>query len=508
MPSHESSVNYANLINDLAEMYPFDVCEVIITELVANSLDAHATQIAVSYDSKSKVLHLRDNGQGMTAEQFDEYHDFAAGLKSRGSGIGFAGLGAKISFSVADRVVTQTRSATFHGGSNWHLDGKKLVWEDLVQLDLDEQGTQVDVWFRRDTAVPYSTSEDLVRLLRRHFWPLTDPTFLDLYSRLKHYSSDFHFVVNGVRLAPQQTEQTLSLTNGRRFVPKREDKRYGLGLLGLTDREYAVSPDVCGVLICTRGKVIKAEMFNQFPGVLSPRVFGVVEVPDLAAFLTTSKTDFLRKGRNKEFEALYDPIRQEFRNWLSSLGVEAPEVADTDEARKLERELKRMLPDLPELHDFFGFRQKRDIPVPDEQGGISANSQEGAEKTFPTGSGHSDRNPGPVMAGDDPGQALVENPAGQQRATPISRTAKQGPKIAFAPAPEKQDLGWVDGNRIVINSKHPCYERARPDAKARHLHCILAIASAVSRFVGAGDEKPDMFFVDRMLAAWGKGGRS
>jgi hypothetical protein len=46
MGSHESSVNYQNLVRDLAEMYPFEIAEVIIVELIANSLDAHATQLS------------------------------------------------------------------------------------------------------------------------------------------------------------------------------------------------------------------------------------------------------------------------------------------------------------------------------------------------------------------------------------------------------------------------------------------------------------------------------
>ena len=48
MATHESSVNYKNLINDLAEMYSFEVAEVVVVELVANSLDAGATRIAMN----------------------------------------------------------------------------------------------------------------------------------------------------------------------------------------------------------------------------------------------------------------------------------------------------------------------------------------------------------------------------------------------------------------------------------------------------------------------------
>lgn len=118
-------------------MYPQDVSEVVVIELIANALDAGATQIGVNFDKDKNVLEIQDNGNGMTREQFAEYHDFAAGLKTRGSGIGFAGVGAKISFNIAHRVVTKTISKSFAGGSGAALSlllqekVKKIIINDL-----------------------------------------------------------------------------------------------------------------------------------------------------------------------------------------------------------------------------------------------------------------------------------------------------------------------------------------------------------------------------------------
>ena len=147
MSTHASSVNFRKLIKDLAEMYNFPIAEVVLTELIANSLDAKANVIKVYYDSKNYKLTVEDFGQGMTESQFKEYHDFAADLKKRGTGIGFAGLGAKISFNIASKVITQTLSEKFKGGSNWFLKSKKeLIWEDLSTLEsLNHKGTKVEV---------------------------------------------------------------------------------------------------------------------------------------------------------------------------------------------------------------------------------------------------------------------------------------------------------------------------------------------------------------------------
>jgi len=505
MAVHESSVNFDNLIRDLAEMYPFDVSEVIVVELIANSLDAGATLIAIDFDLRENRLVVQDNGDGMTTEQFADYHDFAAGLKVRGAGIGFAGLGAKVSFNIADRVITETRSSSFEGGSDWYLKSKKkLVWEEIEPTHLQGQGTRVQVQFRAPAKPMYQSTEDLVALLRRHYLPLMDQRFLELYQQMGHYSSELRFAVNGEVVRPSGVVDELSLDRVREFFPKRRGKLFGYGILGVAGSEYPIAPDVCGVLICTYGKIIKAELFSQFPGSLGPRLFGIVEVPDLVKFLTTHKTDFIRKGKQKEFERLYDPIRQEFREWLKDIGVEPTEVEGTDEATKLERELKKLVDEVPELADFFGFRSKKRVPAPDSDGEMPAITHEGVDLTFPVGEGTKGQGPGVVDLGDDPGEALLEKEQGDKRAKPISRTARRGPKIAFAEAPDRMDLAWVEGSNVVINSAHPAYVRNRGNSKARRLHSLFAIASAVQRFLAAEGETPDLMFVDRMMQAWGK----
>lgn len=505
MSIHESSVNYQNLIRDLAEMYPFEVAEVVFAELVANSLDAKPTHVSIDFDPHTKVLVVTDNGNGMSASDFDQYHDFAAGLKTRGSGIGFAGVGAKVSFNIATRVITETRSGSFSGGSNWYLQSKrKLVWEDIQPTHLRKQGTRVQIEFRPDAVLPYSSTDDLVRLLRRHYLPLLDTEFLTLYERLGYYSDDLRFIVNGRVVEPRDLAVDFALEEVRRFVPKKASKRIGYGILGLAPSEYPIEADLCGVLLCTHGKIIKADFFNQFPSTLGPRILGLVEIPGLIDFLTTAKTDFIRRKRLREFEGLYDPVRQEFKLWLTELGVEPHEIAGTDEGTKLEREIKKILDDVPALADLFGFRTRKTILQASGSGTITADMQEGVEFTFPTGEGEAGEGPGPVDVGGQPGEALVEDQEhGTQKAAPISRIGRRGPKITFAEAPDRVDLAWVDGNNVVINSGHPSYAKVRSDAAARRLHSLFAIASAVQRFLTSEGDTQALMFTDKMMAAWG-----
>jgi len=506
MATHESSVNYQNLICDLAEMYPFEVPEVIFVELIANSLDAKSTSISIDFDAKSKLLTIVDNGRGMNASEFDQYHDFAAGLKTRGTGIGFAGVGAKISFNIADRVITETRSESYFCGSNWFLKSKnELLWEDIEPSHLFGHGTRVQVAFRADAAIPYSSSEDMVKLLRRHYLPLLDVDFLDLYDRLGYYSRDLRFIVNGQVVSPGKTAEYFNLDKVRAFFPTRVGKKIGYGIFGLAPSEYPLAPDLCGVLICTRGKVIKTDLFNQFPGSLGARILGLVEVPGLVTFLTTSKTDFIRRLKHREFENLYDPVRQEFRSWLSELGVEPPTASDTDEARTVERELKKILNDIPELADFFGFRAQKKVFSPSASGETPATTHEGVETTFPIGSGEAGEGHAPLDIGDQPGAALVEDKEHPTTiATPISRVAPRGPKIGIDNQPDRLDLAWVEGSTIVINSGHPSYLKSHSNITAGKIHSLFAVANAIQRFLASGADTADLMFTDRLMASWGR----
>jgi hypothetical protein len=427
MATHESSVNYRNLIQDLADLYPFAVAEVVFVELVANSLDAKPTRILIDVDPHTKSLTITDNGKGMTASDFEQYHDFAAGRKTRGTGIGFAGVGAKVSFNIATRVITETRNKTFVGDSNWYLTSKnKLMWEDIQPVHLNEHGTRVKVMLTPSATLPYSSTEDLLKLLKRHYLPLLDTRYLDLYKQLDCYPSDLRFVVNGQAINPGKLTEDFALEKVRKFYPQKAGKRIGYGVLGLAPSEYPLGANLRGVLLSTLGKVSKADLFNQFPSSFGPRILGLVEIPGFVNFLTTAKTGFVRRGKHREFESLYNPVRQEFKAWLGELGIQATEVTGTDEARRLEKELKRILDDVPKLGEFCGFRMRKAILQLDSSGTTNASPQEGIEETSPVGEGETGEGPGLVDVGDQPGQALVEDKkAGTEPAKPISRVGRR-----------------------------------------------------------------------------------
>jgi Histidine kinase-, DNA gyrase B-, and HSP90-like ATPase len=89
----ETRVDLLHLLEDLRDAYPGAAEETIITEVVANSLDSEATVITLTTDPIARTLTIVDDGTGMRRRELARYHDIAASAKTRGAGIGFAGVG-------------------------------------------------------------------------------------------------------------------------------------------------------------------------------------------------------------------------------------------------------------------------------------------------------------------------------------------------------------------------------------------------------------------------------
>ena len=110
----ETRVDLLHLLEDLADAYPGAVEETVVTEIVANSLDSGATTIAVTTDAAAATLTVVDDGSGMRRADLRRFHDVAASGKTRGEGIGFAGVGIKLGLLVSEEVLTESRRGKDH----------------------------------------------------------------------------------------------------------------------------------------------------------------------------------------------------------------------------------------------------------------------------------------------------------------------------------------------------------------------------------------------------------
>lgn len=61
---------------------------------------------------------------GETRAELRRYHDLAASTKTRGKGIGFAGVGIKLGLLACDEVLTETRRGKSHVATSWQLTSR------------------------------------------------------------------------------------------------------------------------------------------------------------------------------------------------------------------------------------------------------------------------------------------------------------------------------------------------------------------------------------------------
>ena len=182
----QTRVDLLHLLEDLRDAYPGDLEETILTEVVANSLDSGASRLSVLTDPAERTVVVADNGSGMGRRELSRYHDIASSTKTRGEGIGFAGVGIKLGLLVAEEVLTETRKGDTHVATRWHLASRnRAPWKWVPPPDwVAQQGTAVGLRLKNPLS-PLLDPGYIEAALRRHFEPLFDHSFDEILS--DHY---------------------------------------------------------------------------------------------------------------------------------------------------------------------------------------------------------------------------------------------------------------------------------------------------------------------------------
>ena len=537
----ETRVDLQHLLEDLRDAYTGALEETILTEIVANALDSGAARIKLQPSPTDATLTVVDDGRGMQRRDLAKYHDVAASTKSRGEGIGFAGVGIKLGLLVSAEVVTETRRGATHVATRWHLASRyRAPWKWIPPPGLTgPRGTAVRLALTNPLS-PLLDAGYLEEAIRRHFEPLLDPAFDDLLRR--HYTQGVAFDVDGQVLAhvptPVRERVIIPIRVGRKRLPSAIatlDRRDAPSSGGVDDRE--------GIAVSTFGKIIKSgwDWLGVTPATTS-RVSGLVEAPDLAGCLTLSKNDFIRTGpRGATYLAYRKAIQEVVSRQLAAWG-------DTRDAEvrprtvRLERDLERVLEDLaddfPLLRSLVNQRaggQKR-LPLPgrgreevpgslfanvpasvdvaggpveggpsvemEETSGEETQGRESIGPSTPAGE-HEPRVEPPsdsiVPSADSPIE--VPTAVGTFATVPgRRRLARYGLLLQFESRPDDSELGRLVDSIIWINEAHPAYARATA-SRSTGYHIALTVALALAPLaVGASDEHS---FITQFLAHWG-----
>ena len=529
----ETRVDLHHLIEDLRDAYPGPVEETILTEILANSLDSGAAAAILSTDPTQATLTVADDGSGMARRDLARFHDIAASTKTRGEGIGFAGVGIKLSLLVCEEVVTETRRGKSHVATSWRLASKhKAPWKWIPPPGLvtGERGTAVRLRLKNPLS-PLLDSGFLEGALQRHFEPLLDAVFDEILAA--HYGAGVRFIVDGRALALRTRDShraPLAIRLGR----KRKPAAVGY----LVRAEVPLSEDQRGVAVSTLGKVIKRgwDWLGLSPGA-PDRVTGLLEAPGLAEALTLNKADFIRSGpRGMTYLAYRKAIQEAVTAQLGEWGEarEPAEEARRRRTRPFERDLQNVLgelaDDFPLLASLVERRaggQKR-LPMGGREGGLEAVLSGTAAATAeaegsvgdvgePSGSDAGTTEAGPAVSGTlpadepplsesedrrdspTPSEALSSGPALGPRGA--RRPARYGLAMAFESRPEDPGLGRLVESTVWVNEAHPAYRRAIV-SRSEGYHLALTVSMALAPLAV---EPPKVHeFVTAFLARWGE----
>lgn len=503
----ETKVNLKHLLENIRDSYAIPLEEVIVVELIANALDSGASTISFSIDEPNNTFSIVDNGKGMRREVIADYHNIAATTKIRGKGIGFAGVGAKLSLLIANAVITETKGG--YGSrcaTEWYLKSDASApWKFIPSSGKvpTPRGTAVSIVLPNNRFSLLS-KEFLIETIYNHFYSLFHPQIFQ--SILKHvYRKGIEFYVNN---------QKISFSHKTNFKPEvfqikigkgRSKKLAGAGYLTKgSDKQDMINH---GLAISTFGKIIKSGW--EWIGI-SPKqdfsICGVVEIPALAEILTTNKMDFLKDTASlKKYYTFRKTIQQAVMPLLENLGEEV-NILDKQKSfrslsNEIERALRYVLGDFPELAPLFNFRNLNKL-------GPSF-----ASSTEPPLISIIDKNP--ETTENQIKQSILKNKtdeesvrsANSQTDKVKNKKGKRGPvfSIVFEKARKDSALARMIENRIFINSSHPAYIKAQ-EKKQEPYHIVLCTALALSNFLE--DNHSPQKFISDFLASWGRGDRT
>jgi hypothetical protein len=510
----ETRVDLLHLLEDLRDAYPGSLEETILTEIMANALDSGASSISFECDLTQSALTTVDNGSGMQRRELARFHDIAASTKTRGQGIGFAGVGIKLGLLICEEVLTESRRGKTHVASSWHMVSRHRApwkWVPASGLVVD-RGTAVRLKVRNALS-PLLDPGFLEVTLRRHYQPLLDPAFDEFVAT--HYPKGIAIQINSHRLEKRRWSAPLQAPLEIRLLRKRKPSALGY----LIRNDSALPEERRGLAISTYGKVIRRgwDWLGMTPSA-PEHIGGLIEVPELAACLTLNKGDFLRTGpRGATYLAYRKAIQEAVAKQLAAWGDVRPasEEAPPREVRPLQRDLAHLLEDLaidfPLLASLVERRaggQKR-LALGGGSGAVDGRAFVSAVVAEPLPAEAQVEEVTPTESNGDQPQVLEsrEPYEAKEQGTVLPdssgarRPAHYGLDIQFEDRPDDVDLGRLMESTVWVNRAHPAYRRALASRSIGY-HMALSVAMSLAPLAVEAAEQNG--FVNAFLSRWGQ----
>ena len=495
-------------LENLLDMYEYREIDILVNEAIANAVDAfreHSIKtgkIDISFVKKSRnagYLIFHNNAPPMTAKQFygkDGYHKVSFSSKQKGSGIGFAGIGAKL-FLVSKQggeIITVTGT-----GKDDFMASKMYRTTNDVEFKTTQKYPLKEILDIPGYFHSFGTTYS-VRLISQAYQELKEnlPGIIQFWWNYALITNQIAVSVDGKRLSPW-------LPLGDRFKKIFNWKKQQIPAFCFIAKDKI--PEMRRHIVYTVfGKRItnkELDLAIRIKEDYSTRVFCIVDLSILADQLTSNKENFKKNLHTNDCKSKIENGFWKFLEEQKLLNVEFQQdiqVVTNDITKRLDQLLDTK--NFKELNPFL-FPRKRHALTLNEDGDTVVDIEQGSDPS----SVDISQNGGD--SGSDGTASLIENEDADRIASKKERKSK-GIRLVFTKKLQTHnEEAKVETNAgaIVIDALHPMYLRTKETKRVQNYNLVRIIIEALIRHKNEEvewDTKETMYrFRNLLHAVWG-----
>ncbi len=441
--------NLYNTLHNLLVTYSYSHEEVLVLEAVANGIDAKAKDIWITFERSgdNRYIIFQNNGNGMNDKEFENYHTISSSTKTKGKGIGFAGVGAKIFLGAkgGSEIITITSTNGKILSSRMYREGEDVKYETSIEVGLNKKVGSSKTMSFNGTIYKVRVNEDGFQFLKKQIKKI-----LQFWFNYAITTQSQKFYVDEKRVEPWKP-------NGK-CVRKVVDYKGSKIICYFWISEKDIPEDNRHMVYSVYGKRIKNEQVDfayQIIGDKNNKVFGIADVSVMADELTTGKEDFIKSKRSY---AIRNKIKNEFKEFLKSEGLIRQDSESNSSISITSNELTRRLDRLLHSKEFQFLNpwispRNKIVATPHNDGNILIQVVEGGQIALGTdsfgGTG------GIPTIGDEDKIGYDESEEGE-RTGKAERRRAMGLQIVNINDPNDPREGWVsdEAKGVVYNTGH------------------------------------------------------
>lgn len=428
-------IDVLHALEDFLDAYE-NRAEMVVTEAVANAIDVGAGRIDV--DLKADLDDVRtvsfyNDGPPMSERQFEDYHVIARSSKSKGAGIGFAGIGAKVYLAAWDKasIRTETGDGKAARGSDMYVRENTLKYRP-AEPELEKSGTLYRVTLRpEDYDYLAGGAEGVIS-------DIFDPAI----------AAGLAITLDGRRVRPWKPKLEFDKT----FTASCKGKRFPVALSVTKEdvpaRKMHVQYHVSGKVISTK----KPDWVPEVKPEYSRRIHAYVDAGAISGMLNLTKTGF-KTGAGS---ALKD-VERRIYDVLDKGGFIGEDMAKKFEKTRLTRFFEKLFKD-PQ----YAFLN------PEARGG--------------QGPGN-----GPGSGGGGAEPEARRRRTGSGGGGGKNRRGGGSLQLGFVERPDDRREGWLDPstNKVIVNLDHPLFVKYERNTSARNQRIATILTSVLIKNASA-----------------------